>query len=87
MAEDAQEPIYANVVSITAGPFDVIMDFGFKSPEKMAKGSADYDLVARVVMGLGHAKSMIPLLARVIATYEQQVGPITAPGFEGDARQ
>lgn len=87
MADEAPGPLYANVVSIAAGPFDVIMDFGFKSPEKMAKGSADYEVVARIAMGLGHAKSMIPLLARVIASYEEQVGPITAPGFEGEARQ
>ncbi|MDQ1519460.1 MAG: hypothetical protein QOI55_533, partial [Actinomycetota bacterium] len=37
---------------------------------------------ARVAMSLAHAKSMLPLLARVIADYEENVGPITAPGFD-----
>ncbi len=33
-------------------------------------------------MSLGHAKSMLPLLARAIADYESQVGEIPSPGFE-----
>lgn len=73
---------YANVVQITTGPFDMVMDFGFKSPERARTGSAEFDIVARVAMSLGHAKSILPLLAKQIADYEQRVGPITAPGFE-----
>jgi len=33
-------------------------------------------------MSLAHAKSILPLLAKVIQQYESQVGPITAPGFD-----
>jgi len=76
------DPIYANVVQITTGPFDMIFDFGFKSPERARAGSPDFDIVARVAMSLAHAKSILPLLAKQIADYEQKVGPITAPGFE-----
>jgi hypothetical protein len=76
------EPIYANVVQLTSGPYDLIFDFGFKSPERARAGSAEFDIVARVAMSLSHAKSMIPLLTRQIAEYESRVGPITAPGFE-----
>jgi hypothetical protein len=83
MAEETPAPIYANVVQITTGPFDLVLDFGFKSPEQARRGSADYELVARIAMSLAHAKSMLPLLAKVIAEYEEKVGPITAPGFEG----
>jgi Protein of unknown function (DUF3467) len=79
---DAPQPIYANVVQITTGPFDMVFDFGFKSPERAQKGSPDFDIVARVAMSLAHAKSMIPLITKQIADYEQKVGPITAPGFE-----
>jgi hypothetical protein len=79
---DAPEPIYANVVQITTGPFDLTFDFGYKSPDRQRAGSADFDVVARVAMSLGHAKSMLPLIAQQIAQYEQKVGPITAPGFE-----
>jgi len=79
---DAPEPIYANVLQITTGPFDMVLDFGFKTPERARAGSAEFDVVARVVMGLGHAKSMLPLLTKQIAEYESKVGPITAPGFE-----
>ncbi len=75
-------PIYANVVQITTGPFDMTLDFGYKSPEQGRAQSPDFTIVARVVMGLGHAKSLLPLLARQVADYERQVGPITAPGFE-----
>jgi hypothetical protein len=76
------QPIYANVVHITTGPFDLVIDFGFKGPERLRAGSAEYDLVARIVMSLAHAKMMLPILADQIAQYEQRVGPITAPGFE-----
>ena len=84
---DALQPLYANVVEITAGPFDLVIDFGFKRPEAQKRGSADFDLVARVAMSLGHAKSMLPILARVIAEYEKQVGPIPSPGFEEQGKQ
>jgi len=68
------------------GPYDIVLDFGFKAPEQTSKGSPEYEIVARVAMSLAHAKSMLPILARVIAEYEEKVGPITAPGFEGFAK-
>lgn len=74
--------VYANVVQLTTGPYDVVMDFGFKMPEKLQKGSPEWDVVARVAMSLGHAKSMLPLLARAIAEYEDKYGEIVAPGFD-----
>jgi hypothetical protein len=82
MANDPPRPVYANVVSVTAGPFDLVIDFGFKPPESTKRQSPDYEIVARVAMSLAHAKTMLPILARVIAQYEEKVGPITAPGFE-----
>jgi hypothetical protein len=83
MPSEPPKAVYANVVDITAGPFDVVLDFGFRPPESAKKRSTEYELVARVAMSLGHAKTMLPLLARIIAEYEEKVGPITAPGFEG----
>jgi hypothetical protein len=79
--------VYANVVQMTTGPFDLIMDFGFRSPEQTQRGSTEYETVVRVAMSLAHAKSMVPILATVIAQYEQQVGPITAPGFEDSSKE
>jgi predicted nucleic acid-binding protein len=60
----------------------MVLDFGFKTPERARAGSPEYDVVARVAMSLAHAKTMVPLIAAQIAQYEQKVGPITAPGFE-----
>ena len=84
MPDGADTPplVYANVVQITIGPFDLVMDFGFKTPEQTQRGAMEYDSVVRVAMSLAHAKSMVPILPNVIAQYEQQDGPITAPGFE-----
>jgi hypothetical protein len=77
------EPVYANVVEFTTGPYDIVLDFGFRSPESVKQGpTGGYTVVSRVAMSLAHAKSMLPLLARVIAEYEENVGPITAPGFD-----
>jgi hypothetical protein len=87
MTESTPQPVYANVVNITLGAFDIVLDFGFKTPEQTQKGSPDYELVARVAMSLGHAKSMLPLLARLVAEYESKVGPITAPGYDAQARE
>ena len=79
---EGPEPIYANVLQITTGPYDIVLDFGFKTPERSRAGSTEFDVTARIAMSLAHAKSMIPLLTRQIAEYEQKVGPITAPGFD-----
>ena len=81
------DPIYANVVKMSTGPYDLVMDFGFRSPEEMERGVAEFDPTVRVAMSLAHAKSMIPLLARIIAQYEQQAGEIPSPGFEGFAKE
>lgn len=67
-------------------PFDVVMDFGFKTPEQAKKQGIDYDIVARIAMSLSHAKSMLPILARVVAEYEKQVGTIPAPGFDDQSK-
>ncbi len=82
MASEPPKAVYANVVNMTAGPFDVVLDFGFRPPESIQRQSPDYEVVSRVAMSLAHAKTMLPLLARIIAEYEEKVGPITAPGFE-----
>jgi hypothetical protein len=89
LADGRESPplVYANVVQITTGPFDLVMDFGFKNPEQTQRGSTEYESVVRVAMSLAHAKSMVPIMANIIAKYEQQVGPITAPGFEDTAKE
>jgi hypothetical protein len=86
--EQEPQPVDANVVEFTTGPYDIILDFGFRSPESIKRGpTGGYKVVSRVAMSLAHAKSMLPLLARVIADYEEQVGPITAPGFDEMGKQ
>lgn len=88
MPTDPPQPTYANVVQMTVGPFDMVLDFGFRSPEELARGpDADYEVVARVAMSLSHAKSMLPLMAKIIADYEQKFGPIPAPGFGDFSRE
>lgn len=88
MAEsESPKPVYANVMRMTTGPYDLVIDFGFKSPEQTQKGSPDYEIVSRVAMSLAHAKTMLPILARLIAEYEAKVGPITAPGFDDQAKE
>ncbi len=84
MTDSKESPplVYANVVQMTTGPFDLVMDFGFRNPEQMQRGSTEYETVVRVAMSLAHAKSMVPILASLIAQYEEQVGHIPAPGFD-----
>lgn len=82
MSDEEIKPIYANVIKIGTGPFDITLDFGYKSLERAEKGSADYEVVSRVVMSLTHAKTMLPLLVEHIAKYEEQFGTIPAPTFK-----
>lgn len=87
MADDPVQPVYANAVEVTVGAFDLVLDFGFKTPEATKKQSPEVVPVARVAMSLAHAKTMLPILARLIAEYEEKVGPITAPGFEDQSKE
>jgi hypothetical protein len=81
------DPAYANVVEVTVGPYDLVLDFGFRSPESSKRQSTEFEVVSRVAMSLGHAKAMLPLLAKAIAQYEQQVGKIVAPGFDDMSKE
>lgn len=83
-AGERAELLYTNSMGVTAGPFDVTLIFGqqdnaARTPANPIPASTE---VVRISMSWGHAKPMIPLLARVVAEYEQQVGPIPAPGFD-----
>ena len=37
-------------------------------------------------MSLAHMKTMLPMMAKIIAEYEKTVGVIPAPGFEDIAK-
>jgi Protein of unknown function (DUF3467) len=76
---------YSNVVQAHIGAFDFTFEFGYKPPEEAA--TARYEPRCRVVMSLSHAKTMLPIIARLIAQYEENVGPITAPGYEEKGRE
>jgi hypothetical protein len=88
MPTDPPQPVYANVVQMYLGPFDMVLDFGFRSPEELARGEeADHEVVSRVAMSLSHAKSMLPLMAKIIADYEEKFGTIPSPGFGDFSRE
>jgi len=81
--DQSQNLAYANAVTINGGPFDITLVFGRQdAPIPAQPGSpAPVREVVRVSMSWAHAKSMIPLLARVVAQYEERFGEIPAPGF------
>lgn len=86
MAEEVPAPFfYANVMKAHLGAFDFTLDFGYKPPEEL--GTARYESLCRVGMSLSHAKSMLPILAKLISEYEKAFGTIPAPGFEEQARE
>ena len=76
--------LYTNSMGIAAGPFDVTLIFGQQdnAARTQVNPTPATKELARVSMSWAHAKSIIPLLARVVAEYEQQVGEIPAPGFD-----
>ena len=78
------EPLYANSLAINGGPFDLVLVFGVQQPPLPGSpedGSAPVQEVVRVAMSWGHAKSMIPLMARMVAEYEEKFGEVPSPGF------
>ena len=78
------EQKYANAVNVGAGPFDLMLVFGLAQAVTVGSpGLQAHEIteVVRVSMSWGHAKSMIPLLAKMVADYEQQYGEVPAPGF------
>ncbi len=90
-ADDAPV-VYANIVIMNIGPFDVTMDFGYQAPEARRKAQAEgkqpeFSRVARVTMSHGHAKSMIPVIAGLVANLESEVGTIPTPGFEEKSKE
>ena len=81
---EQRELLYTNSMAIAAGPFDVTLLFGqqdnaARSESTPAPATTE---VVRVAMSWAHLKSMIPLMARVVAEYEQQLGEIPSPGFD-----
>jgi Protein of unknown function (DUF3467) len=86
MAEEPEVPFfYANVMQAHLGAFDFTIDFGYKKAEDQA--TTRFTPVCTVAMSLSHAKTMIPILSRLIAAYENQFGPIPAPGYDEQARE
>jgi hypothetical protein len=85
--------VYANVVNMNIGPFDVTMDFGYQAPEARHKADVEggappeFKRVVRVAMSHGHAKSMIPIIAGLVANLESNVGTIPTPGFEEKSKE
>jgi hypothetical protein len=81
VAEEQDVPFfYANVMQAHLGAFDFTIQFGYKPAEEQA--TTRYNPVCTVGMSLAHAKSMLPILAKLIATYESQFGTIPAPGYD-----
>jgi len=81
MSVAAATPLfYANVAQAYAGPYDLTLEFGHKHPEMLA--TQHYQPVCRVAMSLSHAKTLLPILAKLIANYETEFGTIPAPGFD-----
>lgn len=78
---------YANVVEFTMSPFDLTIDFGFKTPEQVKGQSPDWDHVARVSMSPSHAKSMLKFLLDQVQAYEERFGMIPSPHYEDEEGQ
>ncbi|MGH3965072.1 MAG: DUF3467 domain-containing protein [Pseudonocardiaceae bacterium] len=81
--DDTAENFYTNAMMVAAGPFDVTLVFGHQDHAHATAGAQPVSReVARVAMSWAHLKSMLPLLAKLVASYETQFGEIPAPGFE-----
>lgn len=77
---------YVNAAEVVSGPFDMTLTFGVQALNEPFTGEDEHkgptEPIARIRMSHAHAKTMLPLLAKVLAEYEQNFGPIPAPGFD-----
>src|SRR4051812_6592599 len=84
--DDRGQSVYANVVSISASPFDFQFEFGFKVASTAPQEGAEPQegrLVARVVMSPQRAKSLLGVLQEIVQRYENGIGgEIPVPPFE-----
>ena len=86
VADESGAPFfYANVMQAHIGAYDFTIDFGYRRPDQSA--SRQFDPICTVGMSISHAKTMLPILARLIAAYESQFGTIPAPGYDEQARE
>jgi hypothetical protein len=86
MADEAETPFYyVNAAQLHVAAYDMTFEFGYKTPEQAP--TQRMTKLCTITMSLGHAKAMLPLMARMIAAYEQNVGKIPAPGYEEDAKE
>ena len=88
MSDDAPDVpafYYANVLQAHFQAFDVILDFGLKAPAVSGPDDEAAEVIepqVRLAMSHAHAKSMLPILARLIDAFEEGVGTIATTGFE-----
>ena len=92
MTDSDVPTFYANNVNVALNPFDVMLTFleqdSTALPENQEGPHAPtIKAVVQVRVPLGHAKSMLPLLATMIARYETMFGEIPAPGFDDLAKE
>ncbi len=81
MTPDPKDPneklVYANWVRLEATPYDISMDFGYRSTENPPK-----DFPVHLVMTWEHAKDLLLLLDNAVKQYGENVGAIRDLGSE-----
>jgi len=82
MSDEDVPFFYANVVTITTGPFDMVVDFGFVGPENVAADGVTPQRRVRIAMSPSSAKSILRILAEQIQSYEEKFGEIPSPHWE-----
>ncbi len=82
---DNEQPVYANAFQAALGPYDITLDFGYKSPEQAQ--SVEFHRAARISMSISHAKAMAQILQGLIGNYEKAVGAVPLPPQEKESRE
>jgi len=85
---------YANMVNVSLALYDVTLTFldndstalPEEAPTSHAWRTRGLTPQCQVVMSLGHAKALIPLLVKGVADYETRFGVIPAPGFDESSK-
>jgi hypothetical protein len=68
---------YANVTGILLSPDDLILHFGQRNPQNPKEGKG----IAKIYLGLPHAKRLLLALSNAIEKYESTFGEIVSdPG-------
>ena len=73
MSDEKMQGAYSNVVSVTVGPHDVLLDFAFLPPTTEQDKNPEALLVQRIIMTPDVAKRFLSAFSNAVLDFEKSM--------------